>query len=42
MPARGYLADEDVQAIAKQLCIHSIEVHDTATFYHFFRGRRRA
>ena len=40
---RGYLADEDVEAIAKALDIHKIEIHDTATFYHFFsrdpRGR---
>ena len=39
----GYLADEDVEAIAKMLGIHKIEIHDMATFYHFFsrtpRGR---
>jgi [NiFe] hydrogenase diaphorase moiety large subunit len=39
----GYLADEDVEAIAKILDIHKIEIHDMATFYHFFsrtpRGR---
>ncbi len=32
----GYLRDEDVEAIAKTLDIHKIEIHDTATFYHFF------
>jgi [NiFe] hydrogenase diaphorase moiety large subunit len=40
---RGYLGDEDVDAIAQSLGIHRVEIHDMATFYHFFsrapRGR---
>ena len=36
---KGYLTNEDVEKLARQLCVSTIEMEGIISFYHFFRRR---